>query len=254
MTAQLSVIPNAAVPLQILHADEHLLVVLKPAGVVTQPGVDHENDTVLNALFATHGTTLQNLGRARDFGLIHRLDRPTSGLLVVGLSAAGYDGLRAQFADRSVRKTYLAVTQGVPNPTEGTIKAPLAEVRRGGRKEAVVRGPGAQPAETRYKVLASAPRGPALVECDLLTGRLHQIRVHLADRGHPIVGDREYGRRNDLDRAFREAAPGSIGLHAGGLAFTHPVTGGRITVHAPLPAPVVAFLAAQEVACPRRWR
>ncbi|MEZ4467871.1 MAG: RluA family pseudouridine synthase [bacterium] len=253
VAVQLSVSPNERVPCPVVHEDDHFLVVAKPPGVVTQPGVGHQHDTVLNALFASHGKILQNLGRGRDFGLIHRLDRPTSGLLVVGLTPEGYDGIRAQFEARTIGKTYVAVVAGVPRPAEDAIRVPLAEVRRGGRKESVPNGPGAQAAETRYRVVSAGPE-VALLECDLRTGRLHQIRAHLTYRGHPILGDRDYGPKIDLDRAWRQAAPASIGLHAGGLSFVHPVHGHRLTVRAPLPAPALAFLADQGVSVPRRWR
>ena len=112
---QFSVSPNPDVPFEVVREDRHFLVVYKPAGVVTQPGIKHEHDALLNGLFDRYGKKLQNLGKARDYGLLHRLDRPTSGLLLIGLTPEGYDGLRLQFGDREIEKTYLALTHGAPN-------------------------------------------------------------------------------------------------------------------------------------------
>jgi 23S rRNA pseudouridine1911/1915/1917 synthase len=251
---QLSVAPNPDVPFAVVHEDADVLVVCKPAGVVTQPGVGHEGDALLNGLFARWGKQLQNLGKKRDFGLLHRLDRPTSGLVVVGLTPAGYDGVRRQFEKHTIEKTYLALTHGTPQPASGTERTPLREARRGGQKVALAgEHPAAQKAVTRYETLIRA-RGVALVKCRIQTGRLHQIRVHLALLRAPVVGDRDYGPRDDLDRRFTRAVHNAIFLHAAELGFTHPVSGERLTVRAPLPAPLLAFLETVGVACPREWR
>lgn len=251
---QLSVEPNPRVPLRIVYEEPDFLVVDKPAGLVVQPGEKHTRDTLLNALFATHGKALQNLGKPRDFGLIHRIDRPTSGLVVVGLTPAGYDGIRRQFEGRKVRKVYLAGVHGGLNPPDGVERTPIREVRLGGRKQAVVGpGRGAQPAVTRYHTVTRV-RGVSLLECSIETGRLHQIRAHLAHRGCPVIGDREYGPRDALDGAFRKAAGKSICLHAAELGFGHPVTGRPITVRAPLPAEIVRFFLGLGLAVPRKWR
>ncbi len=251
---QLSVAPNPRIPCRVVHQDPDLLVVLKPAGVVTQPGVDHLEDTLLNFAFAHHGAALQALGKARDYGLLHRLDRPTSGLVLVGLTRAGYDGLRAQFEARTIRKTYVAAVHGAPRRREGTVREPIRETRRGGRKRAVV-GPHrhARPAVTSWKTLASA-RGLTLLECRIETGRLHQIRAHLAHLGCPVLGDREYGLRDATDKAFARATRKAIFLHAGGLGFVHPTTAARLTIHAPLPPKHRAFLDEAGLATPRRWK
>lgn len=250
---QLSVHPNPDVPCRIVHTDEDFLVVDKPAGVVVQPGKKHTRDTLLNALFASHGKMLQNLGKKRDFGLIHRLDRPTSGLVVVGLTHRGYDGIRAQFESRSVRKVYLAGVHGAPRPLKGTERTPIREQRRGGRKRAVLGGRHARRAVTRYETLVRA-RGISLLKCVIETGRLHQIRVHMAHRGSPVIGDRDYGPRDALDKDFARAVRGALCLHAAEIGFAHPVTGKRVRVRAPLPPAVVDFLNGRGLACPRRWR
>ncbi|MCA9539301.1 MAG: RluA family pseudouridine synthase [Myxococcales bacterium] len=248
---QLSVDPNPNLPVPVAHADEDFIVLAKPAGLVTQPGVGHTRDTVLNAAFALHGPRLQNLGKARDFGLLHRLDRPTSGLVVVALTPEAYDNLRAQFAERRVEKTYLALVHGAPKPPSGIERTPLREARVRGRKRAVLgEGRGAQPAVTRFHTLVSA-RGVALLVCEPQTGRLHQIRAHLAHRGHPVIGDHEYGPPHPLDRALGRDR---LWLHAAGLRFAHPRTGRRIEVIAPIPAELKEFLVQMGIAPPRAWR
>ncbi len=249
MSVQLSVEPNPRLGLDYAYADDDLIVVDKPAGVVTQPGRKHTRDTLLNGAFATHGKALQNIGKGRDYGLVHRLDRPTSGLVVVGLTQAAYDHLRAQFAERTIEKTYLAWVHGAPQPPEGTVRAPIREQRRAGRKRAVLgKGRGAKPAETTYRVLTRS-RGLALVECRPKTGRLHQIRVHLAQRGSPVVGDREYGRRDD-----RSLGKFRIGLHAARLVLRHPASGARLTVQSPVPTDLRRFSEQQGLVIPKRWR
>lgn len=250
MSVQLSVHPNPHVSLALAYEDPAFVVVDKPAGVVTQPGEKHDRDTLLNGLFASHGKALQNIGKARDFGLVHRLDRPTSGLVIVALEQAAYDHLRAQFAGRTIEKTYLALVHGAPRPPSGTEQTPIREVRRGGRKVAALDGGrGAQPAVTRYETLVRGPVA-SLLACRPATGRLHQIRVHLAHRGCPVVGDGEYGRREAVDRSLGQR----IGLHAAELRLVHPTTGQRLTVRAPLPADLLAACERLGVVCPRKWR
>jgi 23S rRNA pseudouridine1911/1915/1917 synthase len=248
------------VPFEIAHEDGDLLVVSKPAGVVTQPGKGHLRDALLNGVFALHGKTLQNLGKKRDFGLLHRLDKGTSGLVAIALTAEAYDGLRAQFAARTVGKTYVALVHGTPNPPQGVERTPLREVRRKGRKRVE---PGkhshAEPAVTRYTTSVRA-RGIALVECVIETGRLHQIRAHMACRGAPVVGDRDYGARSPArtkaDDVFRKAVGEreALGLHAALLTVKHPRTGKQLELRAPLPEPLQRYLTQMSIACPRRWR
>lgn len=229
----LSIAPNEAVTFKVRHQDEHLLVVDKPAGLVTQPGKGHEHDTLLNGLYAQWGSRLQNLGRNRDFGLLHRLDKPTSGLLIVGLSAAAYDAMREAFAARAIRKFYWAVTHRAPSKPAGVINRPIQEYEdRGehdGQKLARVSSAG-KPSITAYRTLAVGPIGDAaLMECRPVTGRLHQVRVHLASIGCEILGDPVYAKS-----AIARAAP-RVMLHSHRVVFEHPLTRERIDVRSPCP-------------------
>ena len=251
---QLSVPPNPRVRCRVVHEDPDFLVIAKSAGVVTQPGVGHTRDTLLNFVFASHGQALQQLGKVRDFGLLHRLDRPTSGLVLVGLTHAGYDGLRAQFEAREIEKTYVALVHGAPRPPKGTLNKKIREVRRDGRKRAMLgEHRAAKTAQTAYQTLATG-RGTALLECRPKTGRLHQIRAHLADIRHPVVGDFDYGLRDVRDRAFSRATRKAIFLHAGALRFRHPTAARQVSVTEPLPAEHRAFLDEVDIQPPRRWR
>ena len=224
---QYSIRPNADVPFEIRHADEDLLVVDKPSGVVTQPGKGHDRDSLLNALFCEHGNALQNMGDERTWGLLHRLDKDTSGLVIVALRTRAYAALREQFESRHIRKRYWAIVAGLPVPAQAVIQLPIAEVTST-RKIAVLRRDGKQ-AITAYKVLASAPN-VSLIEARPKTGRLHQIRVHMAARGHPLLGDDVYGKDADMPKVAR------LCLHAAELSFIHPSSGRRVTVQSPFPS------------------
>jgi 23S rRNA pseudouridine1911/1915/1917 synthase len=219
-----SVEPNDRVTYKLHHADEDLLVVGKPPHVPTQPGKGHDTDTLLNALFVTYGQQLQNLGAARDFGLLHRLDLEASGLLIVGLRPKSYDALRAQFKERTIKKFYWAVCAKAPKTPTGVIKLPIGE--RGGQRDtpktAFVSSSG-KPAVTAYRVLESSEFG-ALVEARPVTGRLHQLRVHLDAIGSTILGDDFYG-----PKSLRAAAP-RLALHSHRLVFTHPTTGEEMDI------------------------
>jgi 23S rRNA pseudouridine1911/1915/1917 synthase len=197
-----SIAANPSVSFEIRYQDDELVVVDKPSGVVTQPGKGHERDSLLNGLFVRFGPALQNLGHDRDWGLLHRLDKDTSGLIVVGLRNRAYDALRRQFEERQVKKTYWAIVLGRPSPPQGVIQKPIAEVRAG-RKVAVLRRDGQQ-AITAYRLLETGP-GASLVEAAPKTGRLHQIRVHMASLG-PSTGHRIIVRSpwpTDLERTLR---------------------------------------------------
>ncbi|MEZ6244105.1 MAG: RluA family pseudouridine synthase [Phycisphaerales bacterium] len=222
-----TITPNERVTFRVHHEDADLLIVEKPARVVTTPGVGHEHDTLLNGLFVEHGTRLQNLGASRDFGMLHRLDRETSGLLVVALSVRAYDALRKTFESRDVRKFYWALTPKAPSDTAGVIRRPIIEVvrrkdRYTSQKLAKISTAG-KPALTAYRVLASGELG-AIIEARPVTGRLHQVRVHLKLIGCPILGDEVYA-----PQAVAGASP-RLALHAHRLAFDHPITGAPIDV------------------------
>lgn len=224
--------PNARVTYSIRYQDDDFLIVEKPARVVTQPGVGHQHDTLLNGLFAEFGDRLQQLGAARDFGLVHRLDRETSGLLVVALSSRGYDTMRALFEERKVSKFYWAISYKAPREPQGVIKRPILDkIKRKDRytsfKYATVSSQGKR-AVTAYRVLASNNMG-ALIEARPVTGRLHQVRVHLDLIGAAVLGDPQYG-----PQLVRKASS-RLALHAHRIAFDHPITGERIDIRTRFP-------------------
>lgn len=212
----LSIPPNPAITFPILHEDDAVIVVDKPARLPTQPGLGHEEDTLLNGLFARHGPALQKLGRARDFGLLHRLDKMASGLLVIALTPPAYDTLRTAFEERQIRKFYWAVVKGPLAKESGVINKPIAE-HAGQKKTARITGAGKQ-AITAWRVLCHGT-GASLLECRALTGRLHQVRAHLSAIHAPILGDDLYA-----PPAIQAAAP-RLALHCHRLSFKHPVTG-----------------------------
>ncbi|MEM1331148.1 MAG: RluA family pseudouridine synthase [Planctomycetota bacterium] len=217
--------PNERVTYREVHRDEDLLVVEKRSGLVTVPGVGHEHDTLLNGLVANDGDRLVNLGESRGYGLLHRLDRETSGLVLVALSVRAYDAMRAAFENREVEKFYWAMCDKPPREESGVVRLNIEEhVRRTGRYTSVrtarlIRsGPGGKPALTAYRVLESNELA-TLVEARPVTGRLHQVRVHLRSVGAAILGDDEYG-----SKVASGAAP-RLALHAHRLRFAHPVSG-----------------------------
>ncbi len=236
----LSVPPNPRVTFKVRYEDRDVLVVGKPAGVVTTPGLGHEHDSLLNGLFVGYGTRLQKLGKARDFGLLHRLDRETSGLVIVALTTDTYDALREAFATRDVEKYYWAVVAHAPRKASGVIRRALVEyqgkVPDDPRPKKLARiSTAGKPALTAYRTLSASPMG-ALLECRAVTGRLHQVRVHLDSIGCPIVGDEFYGPRSARGGSRR------LALHAHRLVFTHPTTGARIDVRSPWPADLRSLL------------
>jgi RluA family pseudouridine synthase len=224
-----SVQPNDRVTFGVDFEDEHLLVVSKRAGLVTQPGLGHEHDTLLNGLHARYGDRLRHLGKARDFGLLHRLDRETSGLLIVGLSREAYDAMRKAFERREVAKFYWAVCLRAPKKAIGLIDKPLSEsTPRTNEKKLSRILPGGKSSQTAYR-LVQASEEAALVEARPLTGRLHQVRVHLESIGCPILGDDFYAS-DHVERMSPRLA-----LHAHRLVFTHPINGQRLDVRTLFP-------------------
>ncbi len=242
---------NPKVPYELVHADERMLVVSKPAGVVTEPGIGHTSDSLINGLCAKWGEQMNALGVAHDYGLVHRLDKDTSGLLLIALDVQAYNALRSQFEQRTIRKTYLALVEGRPSTERGTLSVSLAEVRRGDMKiAAVMRGGQGEEATTRYRSLARG-NGRTLMQLEPLTGRLHQIRVHMAHLGCPIVNDRVY--RVDLPPNTsppprgRPVAP--LALHAWCLTFRHP-SGAEQSAMAPLPESFRELLKESQIRAP----
>ena len=245
-----SIEPNERVTFKVCYEDDDLLVVAKPARRVTLPGVGHERDTLLNGLFVDYGPKLQNLGAMRDFGLLHRLDRETSGLVVVALSQNAYDGVRAAFAERKVRKFYWAVTHKAPAQKEGVIRLPIEEsVERHSRysttktARAVRRGSAGKAALTAYRVIHESDSA-ALIEARPVTGRLHQVRVHLSAIGATVLGDDMYGPRRADNASPR------LALHAHRVAFAHPVTGEPIDVKLGWPSDLRSLLRRFELPRP----
>ncbi|MBI4184457.1 MAG: RluA family pseudouridine synthase [Proteobacteria bacterium] len=220
-----------AIPLAILYEDEHLIVVDKPVGMAVHPAPGTAEGTLVNALLAHCGDTLSGIGGVRRPGIVHRLDKDTAGVMVVAKTDAAHAGLARQFAERTVERAYHALVWGVPVPSAGEIAGNIGRSPTN-RKKMAVRAEGGKPALTRYRVLRRFGDTASLIECRLKTGRTHQIRVHLADKGHPVVGDPLYGRRRPirlrtLPAEVRSALEGARtqALHAYFIGFCHPGTG-----------------------------
>jgi 23S rRNA pseudouridine1911/1915/1917 synthase len=224
-----------AIDLAVLHEDDAVIVIAKPAGLVVHPGSGNWAGTMLNALLH-RVPALKHLPRA---GIVHRLDKETSGLLVVAKTEAAMQDLVRQLQARTVKRTYLALARGVVEGP-GTVDAPIGRHPVHRTRMAIV--PGGKPAVTHYRVKRRFA-AHTLLECDLETGRTHQIRVHLASRGHPLEGDPVYGARG-ARRLARQA------LHAWKLAFVHPVTGETVRFETPPPADFEALLAGLGKAAP----
>lgn len=218
-------------PLEVVYEDEDLLVIDKPAGLVVHPGAGHGHGTLVNALLG-RGSRLSTLsGRARP-GIVHRLDKETSGLMVIAKTNSVHRFLQAQFADRSISKTYLAVVSGHVEFEEGHVSEPIGRHPKAQRKMAVLRSVRAKDAQTRYRVLKRF-RHATLLEVKLLTGRTHQIRVHMAHLGNPVIGDELYGTRGIFSRHA---------LHACRIQFVHPKSGKLMKFESPPPADFEAIL------------
>ncbi|MBI1273835.1 MAG: RluA family pseudouridine synthase [Alphaproteobacteria bacterium] len=243
------------IALSIVHEDRDLIVINKPAGMVVHPAAGNHEGTLVNALLAHCGASLSGIGGVARPGIVHRLDKDTSGLMVVAKNDAAHRALSAQFADRTLSRTYSALVWGVPAPAKGDIDAPVGRHRINRKKMAVVRGAGSRAALTHYKVLERFADTGALVECRLATGRTHQIRVHMAHIGHPVAGDQLYGRSRrgkagaDAARAALAAFPRQA-LHAAMLRFVHPRSGRVREYAAPLPPDFAKLLRDLRKAAP----
>jgi len=228
---------NAAqqIPLAVIFEDEHLIVVDKPAGLVVHPAAGNIDGTLVNALLHHCAGSLSGIGGVERPGIVHRIDKDTSGLIVAAKTDPAHVGLAAQFARHSIDRRYRAIVAGLPNPPAGTIDAPLARSPANRKKIAIVQGSHARRAVTHYRLVSALNRA-AMVECRLETGRTHQVRVHMASIGHPLLGDPVYGRtrpehRDLLDRLnFRRQA-----LHAAHLGFIHPITSAPLAFSSEIP-------------------
>ncbi len=225
------------IPIPIVYEDAHLVVVDKPAGMVVHPAAGNQDGTLVNALLHHCAGQLSGIGGVARPGIVHRIDKDTSGLLVVAKSDKAHEGLAAQFADHSIERAYLAVCNGNPSPSQGTIDQRIGRSDANRKKMAVLpkdssRG---KRAVTHYKVLQKLD-GCSLIECRLETGRTHQVRVHLASIGHSLLGDPVYGRANAQIRpVLKRLGFERQALHAAILGFVHPVTGNFMRFSSELP-------------------
>ena len=254
------------IPLDIHYEDEHLLVLYKPAGMVVHPAAGNHTGTLVNALIHHCGDSLSGINGVKRPGIVHRIDKDTSGLMVVAKSDIAHRGLSKQFAKHSLERAYLAVCWGVPNPASDIINLPLKRDPRNRLKIAVREG--GKKAVTHYKVIKrieppkkiitsgsaikGLPPSLSLVECRLETGRTHQVRVHMAHRGYPLVGDPLYGRRNNPQKNFSEKAKSALevfkrqALHAYVIGFTHPATKEPLTFETEIPNDIKRLIRALE--------
>lgn len=239
------------IPLSIIFEDDHLIVVDKPAGLVVHPGAGNWTGTLVNALIHHCGDSLSGVGGVKRPGIVHRIDKDTSGLLVVAKTDVAHQGLSAQFADHGktgpLERAYSALVWGAPSSLKGTIDANLARSNVNRQKIAVVKTSGRH-AITHWQVKErfgseDQPALASLMECRLETGRTHQIRVHMSHIHHPLIGDQDYGagyktKVNRLEEPLKSAIAGFSrqALHAGLLAFAHPVSGETLRFESPYPA------------------
>jgi 23S rRNA pseudouridine1911/1915/1917 synthase len=244
-----SAVPEAeAIPLKVLFEDRDIIVVDKPAGLTVHPGAGQDTGTLVNALLAHCGESLSGVGGVKRPGIVHRLDKDTSGVMVVAKNDAAHKHLSEQFAshgrDGRLQRTYLAFVWGALSRPSGSISAPLARSTTNRKKIAVSKGGSGRKAVTHFKTLKSFGNPPrvSLLSCQLETGRTHQIRVHMAHIGHPLLGDRTYGSGfASSSKALPAAAQIALNglnrqaLHAASLGFEHPRSGKPMLFESPLP-------------------
>ena len=240
------------IPFPILYEDGDLIVLDKPAGLVVHPAPGNEDGTLVNALLAHCGDSLPGIGGERRPGIVHRLDKDTSGVMVVAKTEQALTRLSQAFAARDLDRAYLAVTWGTPAAPDGEVEGAIGRDPRDRKRMAVVTR-GGKPALTRYRTLKAWAPAAALLECVLATGRTHQIRVHLAGIGHPLVGDPVYLRRVPASaKALAAPVRGALldfprqALHAARLDFAHPRTGAPLSFERPMPDDMAALVAALD--------
>ncbi len=236
------------IPLTVVFEDEHLIVIDKPAGLVVHPAAGNFDGTLVNALLHHCRGSLSGIGGVERPGIVHRIDKDTSGLMVAAKTDPAHVGLAAQFAKHSIDRRYKAIVAGTPRPSEGTVDAPLARSTANRKKIAIVGDGRGKRAVTHYSTIERL-RAAALVECRLETGRTHQVRVHMASLGHPLLGDPVYGRsrpehREVLNRLkFQRQA-----LHAARLGFIHPVTSAALSFDSEIPQDMSLLFTALQFA------
>ena len=241
-----------AMDLAIIYEDEDLIVVDKPAGMVVHPAPGNPDRTLVNALIAHCGDSLSGIGGERRPGIVHRLDKDTSGLIVAAKNDAAHRALASDFAARRIERLYQAVVWGSPVPREGEIEGAIGRHPVDRKRMAVVKR-GGKAALTHYRIVRVLGPGASLVECRLATGRTHQIRVHMAAAGYPLLGDPVYGRETP-ERRSRLSAAGRAALvdfhrqalHAGSLGFLHPRTEARLYFQSALPSDLHNLIKALE--------
>ncbi|MEQ1499286.1 MAG: RluA family pseudouridine synthase [Novosphingobium sp.] len=232
------------IPLNVVYEDEHLIVIDKPAGLVVHPAAGNLDGTLVNALLHHCKGQLSGVGGVARPGIVHRIDKDTSGLMVVAKTDKAHEGLARQFADHSIERAYLAFVAGLPVPQAGTVRGHIGRSDKDRKKMAVLheenkRG---KHAVTHYRLLEPL-EGASLVECRLETGRTHQVRVHMTSIGHPLLGDPAYGRTPPrLRPALTQLHFARQALHAAVLGFIHPVTGATLRFESKLPADMAGLL------------
>ena len=236
-----------AIPLTVLYEDAHLIVIDKPAGMAAHPAPGSETGTLVNALLHHCGASLSGIGGVARPGIVHRLDKDTSGVMVAAKTDAAHAGLSALFATHDIDRVYIALTRGAPSPIKGTVQTLLGRSPNDRKKMAVLRA-GGREAVTHYIVEARyGPEAKPLagrVSCKLETGRTHQIRVHLASKGAPVLGDALYGSgpvSGPVREAIKAAGLARQALHAAVLGFVHPITGETLRFETPLPPDMTAL-------------
>lgn len=227
------------IPLDILYEDDDIIAVNKPRGLVVHPACGNRSGTLVNALLA-YTDKLSTVGGPKRRGIVHRLDKDTSGVILLAKNDVAHMNLAKALEKRTIEKTYLAIVAGIPGAKEGCIDTPIGRHPVQRKKMAVTRKGKTRAAETFYKVMKEF-RGYALLKVQPVTGRTHQIRVHLKSIGHPIVGDKVYGFRKGESFGMTGQA-----LHAFSLAFSHPVTGEKMYIEAPMPEDMRAVIAELE--------
>lgn len=233
--------------LVIAFEDEHLIVVDKPAGMVVHPAAGNLDGTMVNALLHHCAGQLSGIGGVARPGIVHRIDKDTSGLIVAAKHDKAHEGLARQFAAHSIDRRYLALATGRPMPANGTVNAALGRSSTNRKKMAVVAEGRGKHAITHYRTVEPL-KGATLVECRLETGRTHQVRVHMAHIDHPLVGDPVYGRaKKPLSEVLKARNFARQALHAAHLGFIHPVTGNRIALDSEIPADMRELIDALRV-------